>query len=133
MRVIPSQIATALVDMEATKGFEPKVLARSVAHWLSRRRGGEKVFQQIIKEVERQLRERLHEERVVVTTAHTLGEQSLRGVERQVREFFPEKTVQMSVVVDPSLIGGMKIETQEMCWDASLTRRIDKLRSKLLQ
>ncbi|HXG40781.1 MAG TPA: ATP synthase F1 subunit delta, partial [Candidatus Limnocylindrales bacterium] len=67
----------------------------------------------------------------VVTTARPLGPDEVAEVRRKVEEL-AGAAVDLRVVVDPSLIGGLTVRVGDRLLDASVRGRLERLRARLL-
>jgi F-type H+-transporting ATPase subunit delta len=62
-----------------------------------------------------------------VTSARRLGDEAMREVEKFVREATGAKQLEVETVVDPSLVGGVKVELPGAAIDASVASKLAKL------
>ena len=61
-----------------------------------------------------------------VTTARQLD----AGLRREIEKLLDAEKVEFDEVVDPSVIGGIKIETPSRVFDSTIASRIEKLRER---
>ena len=125
------QYAQALLDLEREQGAEEA--ARSGERffvWLSRR-GETKKLAKIVHEAERLIRERSGTAVVRITTAHPANEALQTLLRKQAESVFIGKAVETSFATDACLIGGAKMQSEEVLYDATLATRVERLRSSL--
>ena len=70
---------------------------------------------------------------VNITTAIELPEDKLSQIIEVVQHELKDKTVEKTVTVDPSLIGGFVVKVDSMLLDTSVKNELKKLRLKLLK
>ncbi len=132
MRLSIRQYAEALLDLEHVQGEEEAVQSgKRFLLWLSRR-GEAKKLRKIVHEAERLIREQSGISAVHITTAHQ-ADTTLRDVLRQQAEVRIGKRVDTSFAVDARLIGGAKMQSEEVLYDATLATCLDRLKSSLLR
>jgi F0F1-type ATP synthase delta subunit len=66
---------------------------------------------------------------VIVSSAHEIGPEQEQIIEQTVRGYFPEaRTISISQVVDPSIIGGIRLNMANQQIDLSLEAKLNKFR-----
>ncbi len=65
---------------------------------------------------------------VTATVAHVLDEKVL---EKLAKDLFNVEEVELSVETDPSLLGGVVLETKNIRWDLSTKHQLEQLKSSL--
>ena len=65
-----------------------------------------------------------------VTSAKDVSEQDIAGLEKTLSEATGKK-VRVTLTVDPSLIGGVKVRIGDRVIDASVVKKLDMLKSSL--
>lgn len=65
---------------------------------------------------------------VIVKSAHRLQK---RDVQKQVERCLKGTSVEISTMVEPSLIGGIRIETEDKRWDLSLKAQLHSLKKTI--
>jgi F0F1-type ATP synthase delta subunit len=130
MRPTVSQYAEALEELRTET--KPEVLARNLKSWL-KRRGEEKKFPLIVKALERRMR--ADEKKIVVTavTAHPLEKEAKVVVMKKAEKLFPHQTIELESRVDSSVIGGVKLSTDEQLYDATVSTQLKFLKNSLLK
>lgn len=126
MRISERQLAEAMVELLNEKKKDSKELEKnffqflSKKHWLSR-------SPKIMKAIESYIDEKENRLPVTVTTAHELPSGEKKKVETEAKKFFPEKQLTFSFKKNSLLLGGIRIETENMLYDATLGRSLQKL------
>lgn len=69
---------------------------------------------------------------VNVTSAVELPESELKKIQKMVQNAFPDRTLEFSSAVKPSLIGGFTVDVDDFRMDASLSNEIEQLRLNLI-
>lgn len=67
-----------------------------------------------------------------ITTASKLDETRMNKLRKLVTDAFKDSKLEFSEAVDPSLIGGFKIDVDSVRMDASLSNELEQLRQTLL-
>lgn len=109
-------------------GADPKKLALNLAAYLVDS-GRTKELRQIILDIEYQL----SLSGVVVanvTSAHELNEHAKKAIETLVKESSDAKQIQLNEFIDPSLIGGAKIEFAGSKLDTTIAHKLTALKTK---
>lgn len=129
MRLSIRQYATGLLELEAgLEAGKAKEAAERFFAWLSRR-GEEKKIERIVKEAERLLEERSGIAKVSITTAHAADAGTKDMLSKQAETVFAGKRVEATFVTDPELIGGARMQSDEVLYDMTLSSSMKKLRS----
>ena len=131
MRLSIRQYAQALLDLEREQGAKEAVRSSErFFAWLSRR-GEAKKLGKIVREAERLIRERSGTAVVRITTVHSADEALRTLLRKQAKSVFVGKAVETSFATDARLIGGVKMRSEEVLYDATLATRLERLRSSL--
>lgn len=131
MRLSIRQYAQALLDLEREQGAKEAVRSSErFFAWLSRR-GEAKKLGKIVREAERLIRERSGTAVVRITTAHPADEALRTLLRKQAESVFAGKAVETSFATDARLIGGVKMRSEEVLYDATLATRLERLRNSL--
>lgn len=131
MRLSIRQYAQALLDLEKDQeAGEAAERSKRFLSWLSRR-GETKKLGKIVREAERLMRERSGTAVVRITTAHPADEALRTLLRKQAESVFAGKAVETSFATDARLIGGVKMRSEEVLYDATLATRLERLRSSL--
>jgi len=133
MRLSLRQYALALLELEQELGEgKAKEAAKKFVAWLNRRGEGKKLGK-IVAAAEKRIREQAGVVEVTITTAHA-ADVATRGV-LQVRaeKIFAPKKVQASFVTDANLIGGVRMQSAEVLYDATLATSVRKLQASLVK
>ncbi len=128
MRLSIPQYAQALLELEK-EGNATKTASQFSA-WLSRRGEGKKM-RKIVMEAERMLREQSGIVDVTITTAQEGDEATKRMLLSQAEQVFAGQSVDTRFVADESVIGGMKLRSESVLYDATLSNAVRKLRTSL--
>jgi F0F1-type ATP synthase delta subunit len=130
MRLSIPQYAEVLLELE--KEGDVAVITSRFSEWLSRR-GEWKKLKKIVKEADRIVREKSGITDVTITTAHEADEATKDGLISQAKEVFAEDSVEARFVVDASVIGGVRLRSDETLYDATLSNAVRKLRIALMK
>lgn len=132
MRLSIRQYAQALLDLEREQGAKEAVRSSErFFAWLSRR-GEAKKLGKIVREAERLIRERSGTAVVRITTVHSADEALRTLLRKQAKSVFVGKAVETSFATDARLIGGVKMRSEEVLYDATLATRLERLRNSLV-
>lgn len=119
----PSRSDIANVILSLSKKLSGKALAEAIAAYLTEQRRTSEL-DAILREVSR-LRERQEGvTEATVTSAHPLTDK----VERQLKEILGEKII-INSVVDKNVIGGVRVETNDISLDLTVRNRLDQLKT----
>lgn len=130
MRLSIPQYAQALLELEK-EGNATKTASQFSA-WLSRRGEGKKL-KKIVKEADRIVREKSGIADVTITTAQEADEATKRMLLSQAEQVFAGQSVDTRFVADESVIGGMKLRSESVLYDATLSNAVRKLRTALIK
>ena len=132
MRATVSQYARALEGLlSAEKKEDRKILVKNFVAYLRRRRE-QKKLPAIIKQFERLENERLGYLPVTAVTAHHASESLARKLRRQAEEMFPDKKIELTLVTGQEVVGGVRLQTEDILYDATLATELKILRKQLL-
>ncbi len=70
---------------------------------------------------------------VTATSAIKLTEKQMDSIKKTVAQKFPKTKVEITNVVDGSIIGGVKLTINAVEYDATVTGKLERLRNHLLQ
>ncbi len=131
MRLSIRQYAEALLSLEQEIGTgSAEKVGKSFLERLSRTRETGKLSR-IVREAEQLVREREKSVEVTITTAHTADTKTKALLIRQAENIFPGKKIEASFMTDTDLIGGMKIQSGEVLYDASVRQELSELKKTL--
>ncbi len=131
MRLSIRQYAQALLDLEReTPSAETGLMSERFVAWLARR-GESKKLAKIVREAERLLCEQRGIAEVTITTARATDASLEALLRTEAQRLFVGQTVEANFATDASLIGGVKMQSQEMLYDATLTTRSRQLGKSL--
>ena len=125
LRVSRRKIATYAAD-QLLAGVSKKEVLRSVAAYLvENKRTREQIL--VVREIEDVLASRGH---IVadVTSAHPLS----ATLKKEIKELVGGDTLAIRESVDPSVLGGMKIDVPGKRFDGTIRRKLTALRAKQL-
>lgn len=128
-----SQYAEALEELGRNVSREESVRIADNLSGLLKRRGEERKLEEIVAYLEKSESER--EGRIVVTavTAYEARPENRVALARQAQKIFPGKKIDLRYEVDRDLIGGVRLQTDEILYDASLSRAVRDLKHSLLK
>lgn len=69
---------------------------------------------------------------VRITTAVSLGDSEMARIRQMIESAFPDRTLEYTYVVDPSVIGGFIVDVDDSRMDASLSNELEQLRLNLI-
>lgn len=131
MRLSIPQYAQALLELEKGLGEDvAKAAGLKFFSWLNRRGEGKKIGK-IVKEAERILKAQSGVTDVVITTAHETSEATKELLRAQAGGVFAGQSVDVRFATDANLIGGVKMRSDEILYDATLSTSVRKLRAAL--
>lgn len=134
MRLSIRQYAEALLELE--KGVVGSERVKEVSDlffaWLLRRGEGKKIGK-IVAEAERVIRERSGKAEVRITTAYEADTATQHALKAQAEKVFFGKEVTAAFEVDPSLMGGVKMRSEEALYDGSISSSMRSLRKTLMK
>lgn len=127
MRRTPSLYANQMIAMlEKTASDDHKPLLRAFLAEIYAR-GHWKWIPDIVKRAKKNLYAKENMIEVTVTSAHTLDQKTINGYLQKV---LPERKVITTLKIDTTLIGGVRLETEDMLWDITLSGQIQQLAHK---
>jgi len=69
---------------------------------------------------------------VRLTTATAMNDNIKKGIEAKIASFMPSDTVNLKTSVDESLIGGFVLEVEDQLFDASVKKKLNEVKSRLI-
>jgi F0F1-type ATP synthase delta subunit len=125
-----------------------KVSRRSLAHWAASELASGKPAQNVARHLAAVLKESKMEKQIdflvndiawelehqktlvigKVTSAHQLSERLAGELAQQIKEITKAKNVVLVNNIDKSVIGGMRVETSNLVWDQTVSRKLSELR-----
>lgn len=69
---------------------------------------------------------------VKVTTATKASDDFKEKIKALINQKYPESTVELNLIEKPEIIGGIKIEVDDIMYDASVSTRLKKIKEKLV-
>jgi ATP synthase F1 delta subunit len=124
-----SQIAAAIVKL-IERSHDTKKLAKAIASYLAENRAT-KELDAIMREVTRLRAERGVAE-ASVTSAFPLSNSLRRDIEALISKDTQAKTIVLNEVVEPSVLGGVRVETGETQLDATIQSSLHKLKRAIV-
>ena len=121
MRITPKQYAQAWrSQLHEMPQKEWNTISQSIME-LIRRNGHTRWFSEIIRLVEKTELSAAKKTPVRVTSAH---EMSATQIETHIAQLMPNITPSITAVTNPSLIGGLCVETDDARWNCSLQAQL---------
>ncbi len=131
MRLSIRQYAQALLDLEKDQEVGEAVeRSKRFFLWLSRR-GEAKKLGKIVREAERLIREQSGIAAVHITTTHQADGTLRTLLHKQAEVVFVGKKIETSFSADAFSIGGAKMRSEEILYDATLATRLRQLKNSL--
>lgn len=131
MRLSLRQYAVALLELEQELGSEKaKEAGKKFVAWLNRRGEGKKLGE-IVAAAEKRIHEQSGTVEVTITTVHEADTATRNFLETRAKKIFVAKKIDVSFVTDANLIGGVKMQSEEILYDASLRTSLRKLETSL--
>lgn len=126
LRLSRRKIATYAADQLLAGGVATREVLRSVAAYLVET-GRTRELTLLVRDIEDVLASRGH---VVadVTSAHPLS----KALKDEIKDLVGGDTLQLRELIDPSLLGGMKIDVPGKRFDGTIRRKLTALRAKQL-
>lgn len=121
--------ATALLALAET-AKDQKKLATAIAQYLTEERRT-KELDSLMREIARVRSER-HTVEATATSAYPLSAKVKADVKTLIAKTHGSKTVVLNEVVDPEVIGGMRIETSEQQLDLTVQTRLNTLKKAIV-
>ncbi len=132
MRLSIRQYAQALLDLEREQGgVEATQKSEHFVSWLSRR-GESGKLGKIVREAERLIREQSGGAAVRITTAYQADSELRVVLEKEAARVFAGKKVETTFITDARVIGGSKMQSEEVLYDATLRTRFERLGKSLV-
>lgn len=130
MRVSPTQYATALFELlsDAPAAKHQKLMQQFLNNLYNE--GKLKILPDILRAVEQLDYAKKGVVPVTVTTARAID---AAMIQETLKSLMPNQATEVSIVIDESLIGGMRVETQDKRWDVSVTGQLKQLKNALTQ
>lgn len=132
MRPTAIQYAKTLKTLSEEGGVDVTTLVGDFLSML-RRRGETKKLDGVLKCLENLEREEKNEVVVTAALAREVDEDVKRSIASQAETLFPGKRVALEYAVDPSLIGGVRLRTDEMLYDASVRHQLGELKKTIVK
>lgn len=127
MRLTVTQYAQALEEL----GNDPSSDVTSVTQnffGLLKRRGELGKASLVVAQMERNTEKRDQTLRVRAVTAHQVSPDTRKTIERLAGSLFPHRTLQFEYETDERVIGGVRLETDETLYDATLASKLASLK-----
>lgn len=130
MRLTETQIVRAVTELIREKKVEDVDLIENVVGFLKKRRllGSER---KIIAALEREIDRMENRVRVTVLSARTLDARERTQVSERLAVLFPKKKLELQYREKSDLIGGIAFETDDIRYDATLSRSLQLLSHQL--
>lgn len=130
MRLTVTQYAQALEELGNDSSSEVTNIAQNF-FGLLKRRGELGIAPLVVAQMERNTEKREGTLRVKATTAHQVSSDTRGTIERLAARIFPEKILQFEYETDKRVIGGVRLETDERLYDATIASKIAILKKVL--
>jgi F-type H+-transporting ATPase subunit delta len=129
MKLTPRQLADSLYIALDDKTDTSKV-ARNFWKFLQKKKMTSKINQILLafKTICQQKNPQLT---VRVESAREVPEDILDKIKSQFRKRYPQKTIQLELIINPELIGGIKLSTPSSQLDLSIKNRLLKLKEQI--
>lgn len=93
--------------------------------------GKQKDFELLLSDIDQELEDRGLMARAHVSVAHELTAELERALAANIAKAASVKQVVLSTDVDPSLIGGVRVETANHSWDKSVAASLNRIREAI--
>lgn len=131
MRLSIRQYAVSLLELEKELGEgQSKEAGKKFVAWLNRRGEGKKLGN-IIAAAEERVCEQSGVVEVAITTAHEADAMTRDLLETQAKRVFATKKVAMSFMTDAHVLGGVRMQSKEVLYDATLKTSLEQLKISL--
>lgn len=132
MRVTPSQYALVLEALLSEKKKEEReIIIKKFIGYVSRERQ-QKKFPAILKHFEKLENERTGRLPVTAMIAHAISAAVEKKIRHKAESLFPDKKIALAFVVDQAVLGGVRLQTEEVLYDATLAAQLKILKQQLL-
>lgn len=129
MRIAEAQLARAIHELAISKTLSLPVLSQSVRQFLWRKRLTKRMgkFLRVLEAYEEEMAQLVT---VKASTAHKLTAEAQHVIQQKAASLFGSetKTTHVTFHTDPTLLGGVRLETRDRCYDFSLKRSLDEVR-----
>ncbi|MDL2362814.1 MAG: F0F1 ATP synthase subunit delta [Patescibacteria group bacterium] len=126
MRTPRTRIAHAIADQTLKSGSSKKFVSQIAAYLLSERRVGE--LNSLLRDVQAEWADQGYVE-VMAYSAHPLSASTRKDIEQQVRSVYQKaKTIVVTEVHDPEIIGGVRIDMPGQQLDLSVEAKMNKFK-----
>ena len=129
-RLSRRDLATYVADQWINGADRAKLIRQLAAYLVESRRTNEAIL--VVRDIETALAER-GQILARVTSAHPLSGSMANEISKQLKTDRGAKSVEIETSVDPSLLGGVKIETPGHELDGSLYRRLKAIKLRTLE
>ncbi len=130
-------IKSPIIGASKKKSIFKKVFADQLSPTMSKffdimiRKSRENVLPEILDSFIDQYKDYEKISTVILKTANALDDQTIEEIKRQLQESTETKSnIDLHVEVDPSLIGGFKLQFEGKEYDASLAYKLDQMRKQ---
>ncbi|MEP7162320.1 MAG: F0F1 ATP synthase subunit delta [Candidatus Moraniibacteriota bacterium] len=130
MRISERQLAEAVAELLQEKKETKELVFQNLIAFLRRKRLLRRTGK-IVESLEKYLNEKEGRLPVIVTTATALSSAEQNKVEKEARMLFPGKKLMLTFREKAALLGGIRIETENTRYDATLSRSLEKLAQTL--
>ncbi len=130
MRPTVSQYAQALDELSSAALSEADALGKNFVNFLKRRGETDKIGA-VLASLERLEQERRGEVAVSVHSAHALNQEMEAVVLKKIATLFPGKKAILSYEVDPTVIGGIRLRSKELLYDATIAQELLSLKKAI--
>jgi F-type H+-transporting ATPase subunit delta len=121
-RQLAAYAAAAMADGQSSKVIAPRLAAALIAN----KKSGQ--LEQLIQDIAYELEERRLAANALVSSAGRLNPELLGEVKAFIAKQTGAKEVSIEQQIDPSLIGGIQIETAKQAWNQTIKRRLTDIR-----
>ncbi len=130
MRLTVTQYAQALEELGNDSSSDVASITQNF-FGLLKRRGELGIAPLVVAQMERNAQKREETLRVKAVTAHQVSPDTRGTIERLAETVFPKRTLQFEYKIDERVIGGVRLETDEVLYDATLVSKLASLKKVL--
>lgn len=130
MKVPRNRISQAIADRTIKGGSDKKLAKEVAAYLLGERRTAE--LNSVLRDVQADWAEAGHIE-VIASSAHPLTQGVRADIDKQIKRLYPEaKKIIVTEVIDPDIIGGVRLSLANRQLDLSVEAKLNKFKQLTL-